>query len=210
MAGSLFVRHLLLPRWGVSAKRQEALYRRRPLSAARGASVAGAVIGVSLAFGAGAGELGFPASALGEFAEKNRPSFETAPPLAAGAAAPAIMPPAAPPAEPPAPQPAPASPPEAPPPAVRAAPEATGAMDEYEARCFVKIDGKVVVSNSCRILRDGGKSVVFEIEDGPLTIDQRQGRVWTARLKDRDFGNVYKTGECWGAHGFYACDRGRK
>jgi hypothetical protein len=43
-----------------------------------------------------------------------------------------------------------------------------------------------------------------------LTIDQRQGRVWTARLDARSFGNVYKTGECWGAKGFYVCDRGRK
>jgi hypothetical protein len=190
-------------------KRQRGPHRRRRLSVARGASAAAAAIGVGFAFVASAGELGFPASALGEFAEKNRPSFETAPPLAPGAAAPAILAPAPPP-DPPAAEAAPSSPPEAPPPAARPAQEGTGAMDEYEARCFVKIDGKVLVSRSCRILRDGVKSVVFEIDDGPLTIDQRQGRVWTARLKDRDFGNVYKTGECWGAHGFYACDRGRK
>lgn len=74
----------------------------------------------------------------------------------------------------------------------------------------MKIDGKVLESRGCRILREGGKSVVFQIAEGALTIDLRQGRVWTARLEGRDFGNVYKTGECWGAKGFYACDRGRK
>jgi hypothetical protein len=197
--------HVLEGALRLEHERRERARRGRRLFAFVGGSVVVAALGADLAL---AGELGFPASALGEFAEKNRPSFETAPPFAAGVATPAIMAPAPPP-EAPAAAPVPASPPE-PSPAVRAAPEATGALDEYEARCFVKIDGKVVVSHSCRILRDGGKSVVFEIEDGPLTIDQRQGRVWSARLKDRDFGNVYKTGECWGAQGFYVCDRGRK
>lgn len=95
------------------------------------------------------------------------------------------------------------------PPAARAA-EPAPTLDEYEASCFVKIDGRVLVSKTCRILREREKSVVFEIDEGPLTLDYRQGRTWTARLAERDIGNVYKTGNCWGAHGFYACDRGRK
>jgi hypothetical protein len=195
----------------------------------------GAAAALGLAFGAGAGELGFPASALGEFAEKQRPSFEAAPSLAPGAplvldaVPPASAPPAAtsspaaassPAGAPAAAAPAEASTPAPAPPAAsrQAAHEApaetldrTGsALDEYEARCFVKIDGKVLESRGCRILRDGSKSVVFQIAEGALTIDQRQGRVWTARLDARSFGNVYKTGECWGAKGFYVCDRGRK
>ncbi len=67
----------------------------------------------------------------------------------------------------------------------------------------------MVIAKPCRILRDKDKEVIFEIDEGPLTIKLRQGRVWTARLKDRDLGAVYKTGPCWGAKGFYACDRGR-
>ena len=66
-----------------------------------------------------------------------------------------------------------------------------------------------MIAKPCRILRDKDKEVIFEIDEGPLTIKLRQGRVWTARLKDRDLGAVYKTGPCWGAKGFYACDRGR-
>jgi hypothetical protein len=215
----------------VCPDRQEGATMKRA-SASR-ALLLGAAIGVGLAFGAAAGELGFPASALEEFARKERaPSFDAAPPLAppiatgsiaapsaivAPAPSPAPAEPATPAEEPASPAPSPSAP-STPPtkPVARPAPRppaqetTTTGLDEYEARCFVKIDGKVVVARGCRILRDGGKSVVFEIEDGPLTIDLRQGRVWTARLKERDFGNVYKTGECWGATGFYACDRGRK
>jgi hypothetical protein len=208
MLGSIAVRHGFLRRRAVvatpktdSGHCQEGRPRRGRPAAALGAFVAGAAIGI--AFGACAGELGFPASALGEFAGKDRPSFQAAPSLAPGSAvAPAIV-------APPAPA---ASVPASPPPVASRGParETVTGLDEYEARCFVKIDGKVLVSRGCRILRDGAKSVVFEIDDGALTIDLRQGRVWTARLEGRDFGNVYKTGECWGAQGFYACDRGRK
>lgn len=210
----------------VRPDRQEGATAKR--ARARRALLLGATIGAGLASGAAAGELGFPGSALEEFAKKERPpSFHMAPPIATGsiAAPSAIVAPAlAPsPAEQATPTEEPASPAQSPSapasptkPAARPAPRppaqetATTGLDEYEARCFVKIDGKVVVARGCRILREGGKSVVFEIEDGPLTIDLRQGRVWTARLKERDFGTVYKTGECWGAKGFYACDRGRK
>ncbi|MBY6241760.1 hypothetical protein [Methylosinus sp. Sm6] len=185
---------------GQEGRRQDGRRRRVGL-ATNGAALAGAATGLGLAFGALASELGFPASALGEFADKGRPGFETAPPLAAGSFAPAIVAPPAPTAE---------TAPPAPAPPARAASVRASGMDEYEARCFVKIDGKVLVSRSCRILRDGEKSVVFQIDDGPITIDQRQGRVWTARLESRDFGNVYKNGECWAARGFYVCDRGRK
>jgi hypothetical protein len=205
--------------------------RRKPGHVAGRAILLAAATGTVLAFGAGAGELGYPASALGEFAQKDRPGFESAPSLTPGGTplildtAPAAAPrppsspaPAASPAS--APVPAAAAPAEAPTaPAPEAAsreplhesPDATGAaLDEYEARCFVKIDGKVLEARGCRILREGGKSVVFQIAEGALTIDQRQGRVWTARLDARSFGNVYKTGECWGAKGFYVCDRGRR
>ncbi|WP_026191580.1 hypothetical protein [Methylosinus sp. LW4] len=188
-----------------------------------------------------AGDLGYPASALGEFSGKPRSAFDNAPPLAApfvpsadpeqtGTTAPAQAPVPAPvqapaqvpaqapvraPVRAPAPRPAAApapvaeaeEPAETPPSETGSAPS-TGALEEYEARCFVKLQGRVVIAKSCRILREP-KEVIFEIDEGPLTIKLRQGRVWTARLKDRDLGAVYQTGPCWGAKGFYACDRGR-
>ncbi|HEY8064097.1 MAG TPA: hypothetical protein VIF40_05130 [Methylosinus sp.] len=189
-------------------------------------SLLGAALGVGLATTAGAGDLGYPASALGEFSAKPRTSFDNAPPIAAP---PLAMPLAAEQTAAPAPAPAPAAPapaPAAPAPAAPASPtlveaeaveppssepESTSStgLDEYEARCFVKLEGRVVIAKPCRILRAKDKEVIFEIDEGPLTIKLRQGRVWTARLKDRDLGAVYKTGSCWGAKGFYACDRGR-
>lgn len=180
----------------------------------------GLTLGAGFASAAGAGELGYPASALGEFSAKPRSSFENAPPLAAPVVAPLSSDPAAArtstppePAAPPAAAPAPlaqAEPGSAEPsPPPKASPEPTAGLDEYEARCFVKIDGRVLTAKVCRILKEKEREVIFEIEEGPLTIRLRQGRVWTARLKERDFGNVYKTGSCWGARGFYACDRGR-
>jgi hypothetical protein len=164
------------------------------------------LLGIAAGAPAGAGELGYPGSALAEFAGKPRPSFDEAPPVAAGGSQSAPKPP---PEPAPAAEPVPAAPPSPTAPAAAEAPlDAT--FDEYEARCFVKIDGNVVTSKVCRILREKDKSFVFQLAEGALTITHRHGRVWTARLGSRDFGNVYKTGSCWGAHGFYACDRGRR
>lgn len=190
----------------------------------------GALFGAGLAPTAGAGDLGYPASALAEFSAKPRASFDNAPPLApAPFASPFVAdqsaaspPPAAPPVTAQAEAaPAASSPKQAPSeqtPAEETLPErapsesspaTTTGLDEYEARCFVKLEGRVVTARPCRILREKDREVIFQIEDGPLTIKLRQGRVWTARLKDRDLGIVYRTGPCWGAKGFYACDRGK-
>ncbi|WP_161912217.1 hypothetical protein [Methylosinus sp. C49] len=188
-------------------------------------ALAGALLAAGLAATtAVAGDLGYPASALGEFSSKPRGAFDNAPPLAAPFVPPADPEPTATtaPAQPPvrapvrahAPPPAAAAPApvaeaeEPAPPPSDPAPAPAGALEEYEARCFVKLQGRVVIAKSCRILREP-KEVIFEIEEGPLTIKLRQGRVWTARLKDRDLGAVYQTGPCWGAKGFYACDRGK-
>ncbi|MBG0809554.1 hypothetical protein IY145_09200 [Methylosinus sp. H3A] len=176
----------------------------------------GAVFGVGLATTAGAGDLGYPASALGEFSAKPRTTFDNAPPIVAPFAVPLAADQSAAPAAPPASSAA-AAPlaqaeteaVESPPSPSDPPPTASAGLDEYEARCFVKLEGRVVIAKPCRILRDKDREVIFEIDEGPLTIKLRQGRVWTARLKDRDLGNVYRTGPCWGAKGFYACDRGR-
>jgi hypothetical protein len=215
----------------IRAEGQEAGRRfpRRPGEETKGMSVRvpllGAALVVGLATTAGAGDLGYPASALGEFSAKPRTSFDNAPPIVAPLPIPLVAEQAA------APAPPSAASPSAPAPMVRAeavdpapsegqesspqpssseaASTPSAGLDEYEARCFVKLDGRVVIAKPCRILRDKDKEVIFEIDEGPLTLKLRQGRVWTARLKDRDLGAVYKTGPCWGAKGFYACDRGR-
>lgn len=130
---------------------------------------------------AGAAELGYPGSALKEFERGPLPSFEEAPPLDAGSAEDAATP----------------------------EPEKPPSYDEYLADCFVKIEGRVLISGRCQILREDDKSVTFELAGEPLVLSFRQSRTWTARLGERDLGKVYKRGSCWGNRGFYACDRGR-
>lgn len=143
--------------------------------------------GVWLAFGAGfcagAAELGYPGSALKEFERGPLPSFEDAPPLDV-----------APERSAPEPEPRPEKPPR---------------YDEYLANCYVKIEGRIIISGRCQILRENEKSVTFELADQPLVLTFRARRTWTATWGDRDLGKVYKRGSCWGNKGFYACDRGR-
>lgn len=182
-----------------------------PIQGRRLARALGVLASLGLVSSASAGDLGYPASALAAFSGAARPSFTEAPAIAKEALA-----------EPGAPL-APAERPvsaetAAPSAAVAAAssdaaepePDAEPSLSEYEAACFVKIDGRVLTSRPCRILREKGKEVIFQLAEGPLTIRLHHGRTWTARLEGRDFGNVFKTGECWGAHGFYACDKGRR
>jgi hypothetical protein len=74
-------------------------------------------------------------------------------------------------------------------------------------KCFFKLSGRVQSSGSCRVLHTGG-GVTFQFPGKPLTIAHAQGSVWSATFGGRDIGKVYRSGSCWAAKGFYACEKG--
>jgi hypothetical protein len=73
------------------------------------------------------------------------------------------------------------------------------------AKCYFKLSGRVQNSGTCRV-QHSGESVVFQFPGKPLEIAHNHGRVWVATLGGRNLGKVYKSGACWGAKGFYACE----
>ncbi len=75
------------------------------------------------------------------------------------------------------------------------------------AHCYLKLSGRVQSSGSCRVRRTED-SVILELPGKPLQIAHAHGRVWTATLGGRSLGRVYRSGACWGARGFYACENG--
>lgn len=75
------------------------------------------------------------------------------------------------------------------------------------AKCFLKLSGRVQNSGACRVDHTGA-AVVFHLPGKTLEIAHNAGRVWTATLGGRHLGKVYRTGACWGAKGFYACENG--
>ncbi|KAF2990170.1 hypothetical protein OGR47_11350 [Methylocystis sp. MJC1] len=85
------------------------------------------------------------------------------------------------------------------------APEA--ADDARMAKCYLKLAGRVQNSGTCKV-HHTAEAVTFDLPGKPLEIAHKHGRVWTATLGGRQLGQVYKTGACWGAKGFYACENG--
>lgn len=77
------------------------------------------------------------------------------------------------------------------------------------AKCFLKLSGRVQNSGACRV-DHAGSAVVFHLPGKTLEISPNNGRVWTASLDGRSLGKVYrnKSAPCWGAKGFYACEKG--
>ncbi|WP_281928151.1 hypothetical protein [Methylocystis iwaonis] len=81
------------------------------------------------------------------------------------------------------------------------------ADDAHMAKCYLKLSGRVQNSGSCKV-HHTAEAVTFDLPGKPLEIAHKHGRVWTATLGGRNLGQVYKTGACWGAKGFYACENG--
>lgn len=75
------------------------------------------------------------------------------------------------------------------------------------AHCYLKLSGRVQSSGSCMVRRTED-SVILDLPGKPLEIAHAHGRVWTATLGGRALGKVYRSGACWGARGFYACENG--
>jgi cytoskeletal protein RodZ len=75
------------------------------------------------------------------------------------------------------------------------------------AHCYLKLAGRVQANASCQVqITENG--IIFQLPGKPLAIEHVRGRTWAATLGGRSLGNVYKSGSCWGAHGFYACKNG--
>lgn len=81
------------------------------------------------------------------------------------------------------------------------------ADDARMAKCYLKLAGRVQNSGACKV-HHTAEAVTFDLPGKPLEIAHKHGRVWTATLGGRNLGQVYKTGACWGAKGFYACENG--
>lgn len=75
------------------------------------------------------------------------------------------------------------------------------------AHCYLKLSGRVQTSGSCRV-QHTDDSVILQLPGKPLEIAHAHGRVWIATLGGHNLGKVYKSGACWGARGFYACQSG--
>lgn len=75
------------------------------------------------------------------------------------------------------------------------------------ARCYLKLSGRVQTSGACRV-RHTAEAVVFQLPGKQLEITHAHGRTWMATLGGQSLGKVFKSGACWGARAFYACENG--
>ncbi|HYA80901.1 MAG TPA: hypothetical protein VED87_08230 [Methylocystis sp.] len=86
--------------------------------------------------------------------------------------------------------------------------KASGSVaEEYRARCFVKVDGRVHFDGRCQISWKSDSSVTFALEHDPLTLTHGHGRTWLMALGERELGKVFKRGSCWGSRRVYVCER---
>ncbi len=83
------------------------------------------------------------------------------------------------------------------------------AEDARTAKCYLKLGGRVQNSGTCTV-HHSTEAVTFDLPGKPLEIAHKHGRVWMATLGGRSLGQVYKNkgAACWGARGFYACEKG--
>ncbi|AZG75872.1 hypothetical protein [Methylocystis rosea] len=72
------------------------------------------------------------------------------------------------------------------------------ANEGRRAKCFVKVDGRVLFERSCMLRQPTRSTVTLNAGDDAVVLTQDHGRTWTASLGGRSLGKVYRTGECWG------------
>lgn len=75
------------------------------------------------------------------------------------------------------------------------------------AKCYVRISGRVLEGRACQISRNGG-AVTFQYAGQTLTLAPVKGKTWTATLSGKKLGSVYKSGTCWASRSAYVCERG--
>ncbi|NUJ79475.1 hypothetical protein HUN39_05475 [Methylocystis sp. FS] len=66
------------------------------------------------------------------------------------------------------------------------------------AKCFVKVDGRVLFERSCMLRQPTRSTLTLNAGDDAVVLTQDHGRTWTASLGGRSLGKVYRTGACWG------------
>ncbi|ULO24613.1 hypothetical protein [Methylocystis sp. SB2] len=72
------------------------------------------------------------------------------------------------------------------------------ANEGRRAKCFVKVDGRVLFERSCMLGQPRRSTLTLNAGDDAVVLTQDHGRTWTASLGGRSLGKVYRTGECWG------------
>ncbi|PPD06146.1 MAG: hypothetical protein CTY30_11745 [Methylocystis sp.] len=72
------------------------------------------------------------------------------------------------------------------------------ANEGRRAKCFVKIDGRILFERSCMLRQPRRSTLTLNAGDDAVVLTQDHGRTWTANLGGRSLGKVYRTGECWG------------
>lgn len=72
------------------------------------------------------------------------------------------------------------------------------ANEGRRAKCFVKIDGRVLFERSCMLRQPRRSTLTLNAGDDAVVLTQDHGRTWTASLGGRSLGKVYRSGECWG------------
>jgi hypothetical protein len=83
--------------------------------------------------------------------------------------------------------------------AARERPREDAPADEgRRAKCFVKVDGRVLFERSCMLRQPRRSTLTLNAGDDAVVLTQDHGRTWTASLGGRSLGKVYRSGECWG------------
>ncbi|PWB91655.1 hypothetical protein C5688_03840 [Methylocystis sp. MitZ-2018] len=72
------------------------------------------------------------------------------------------------------------------------------ANEGRRAKCFVKVDGRILFERSCMLRQARRSTLTLNAGDDAVVLTQDHGRTWTASLGGRSLGKVYRTGECWG------------
>ncbi|MFA6205028.1 MAG: hypothetical protein WC689_02355 [Methylocystis sp.] len=72
------------------------------------------------------------------------------------------------------------------------------ANEGRRAKCFVKVDGRVLFERSCLLRQPRRSTLTLNAGDDAVVLTQDHGRTWTASLGGRSLGKVYRSGECWG------------
>lgn len=83
------------------------------------------------------------------------------------------------------------------------------ANEGRRAKCFVKVDGRILFERSCMLRQPRRSTLTLNAGDDAVVLTQDHGRTWTASLGGRSLGKVYRTGECWGRRRqVFICARG--
>ncbi len=67
-----------------------------------------------------------------------------------------------------------------------------------QAKCLVKVSGRVLFDRACSIQRPQAQGMTLDFNGRSVVVSFSHGETWTAMMDGRSLGNVYKSGSCWG------------